>query len=71
MNVRNYINRYFNYSSRLSKTNTIKIFYLNFLLEKMAEGVRPDSLEKLQLETSQPTQVIESKRLGTYFSSDS
>ena len=39
------------------------MFYLDFLLEKMSEGVRPDSLEKLQLETSQPTQVIDTKGL--------
>ena len=37
------------------------MFYLNFLPEKMSEGVRPDSLEKLQQETSQPTQVIDTK----------
>ena len=37
------------------------MFYLDFLLEKMSESVRPDSLEKLQQETSQPTQVIDTK----------
>ncbi len=40
------------------------MFYLYFLLENMSEGVRPDSHEKLQSETSQPAQVIDTDGLS-------